>query len=64
MSEWKPITTAPKDGRKVLLGNPAIVGSGHYWQSANRRYPRERWVWDGWPQHEPTKWQPLPEPPK
>jgi hypothetical protein len=63
---WQPIETAPKDGTRVLLANRRyrFVDAGHYWRNANKRHPRKRWVWNGWPRHEPTHWQPLPAPPK
>jgi len=58
MTEWQPIETAPRDGKRVLLYNWAYgAGSGHYDK--------------GWWQHfclsqhyEPTHWMPLPDPPK
>ena len=65
MSEWQPIETAPKDGRKNLLlfqqsaetGEKLFVG---------------RWgaEWGGWLSipgayaKRPTHWQPLPAPPQ
>lgn len=62
--KWRPMSTAPKDGTEILLGCPQLVGSGHYWRNASQRNPRERWVWNGYPDHDPTRWMPLPEPPK
>ena len=64
MNGWQPIETAPKDGTQVLLAcGSDYVDAGHYWRNANKRNPRERWMWNGWPIFEPTHWQPLPEPP-
>ena len=62
--EWQDIETAPTDGRAILLGCQSIVSSGHFWRNANRKHPRDRWVWNGWPQCEPTHWMPLPAPPR
>ena len=49
---WRPIETAPKDGKRVLLSWPStLVTVG---QISNLRAGAE------WPTH----WMPLPEPPK
>lgn len=64
MSEWQPMSTAPMDGREILLWwpfwnpNRAVVGryeapEGWYSSGALHNYG------DG-----PLKWQPLPEPPE
>lgn len=60
-SEWKPIETAPRDGTRILLSCPEEMDAGHHWTSADGK--RSRWVWNGWPKYEPTKWMPLPQPP-
>lgn len=71
MSEWLPIETAPKDGRRVDLWVIDRAGHGY-------RYPDVRfdWIADdsfGWtdanshgrlePDVAPTHWMPLPSPP-
>lgn len=61
---WQPIETAPKDGSSVLVyeGFEPIVTEGWWdaedemWRpSGSRNYP----FW-----HQPTHWQPLPDPPE
>lgn len=62
MSEWQPISTAPKDGTIILLYIPRAF-----------TYPTKPGYW--WKQHgywraygpdaiRPTHWMPLPEPPQ
>lgn len=62
MSNWRPIETAPKDGRYILLLKPA-------WYHAPRWFVA-RWqdtgLTAGWQHYygpEPTHWMPLPPPP-
>lgn len=65
MSEWKPISTAPKDGTLIFALNE------HDFTRAPWRY---ECMWNGvcwyhgygdsWPVRPPTHWMPLPEPPK
>ena len=79
MSDWKPIETAPKDGRFMLLHVPdglesGVVTVGSYWK-ADGRTENGRFAlgsWSGWlgmdadvqsSWCEPTHWQPLPAPP-
>lgn len=77
MTDWKPISTAPKDGTEILLcrrldadGQP-IVGKafGIFCQVAAWWGEPERWVIycsmvrDPSLHFEPTHWMPLPEPP-
>lgn len=65
MSEWQPISTAPKDGTDILLGmyrpefvDPIVMNS--CWLDREER--GGHWMdWDGCPT--PTHWMPLPEPP-
>jgi hypothetical protein len=66
MTEWQPIETAPRDGRRVLLcrakhPEPWSAHTG-YWHKS-----REIWSPMGmYPERNPnpTHWMPLPEPPK
>ena len=77
MSEWQPITTAPKDGTAILLIRDSyqpLVGCWH-------RSIKPRWIegeafdkkcsnpdcWNDYfknTEYEPTHWMPLPKPPK
>lgn len=59
MSEWQDISTAPKDGTDVLLGNShgsLMIGfwNGRAWDDGDHR-SFERW---------PTHWMPAPPPPE
>lgn len=63
---WQPIETAPKDGTQVLLWrDETIVGRWQiddrrpYWTGGDIYWRGVRWCRD----HNPTHWQPLPEPP-
>ena len=65
---WQPIETAPKDGTRVLIYQPAGM-----WRSCNRgaRIDLAYWHQPGnaekpgfWmPTSRPTHWMPLPDPP-
>lgn len=70
MNNWKPIETAPKDGREILLWLPAPysrVEKAHWfeiwgnWQSCDFIEPTDEYCGIG--SELPTHWQPLPEPP-
>jgi len=72
MTEWKPIRTAPKDGRTILIygywmGELGGVGDEKsIWMAS---YGRSGWCIDGSEYYaayvkQPTHWAPLPEPPK
>jgi hypothetical protein len=66
MTDWKPIDTAPRDGRSVLLrarlrANPPEIGNSlvvvGYWCP----YPVERWkTRDGDEDLYATHWAPIP----
>jgi len=60
MSEWQDISTAPKDGTRILvyqrIGGPDFVR----WIGA----PHNKWSIDGFGSvDKPTHWMPLPAPP-
>lgn len=56
---WQPIETAPKDGTRVsLCSHSGNVASG-YWE----HYTTSWWDWP-FSFEEPTRWMPLPAPPK
>ena len=63
MSEWQPIETAPKDGKRVLLHTEKP-----FWETIGARWvgsPHNVWIADnGSYQRRATLWMPLPEPPK
>ena len=72
MTDWQPISTAPKDGTQILAYGPYVWED--YWKSG---FDRTGWAviyWenDGWrlananpyaDYMDPTHWIPLPEPP-
>lgn len=78
MSEWQDISTAPKDGTKVLLftryfgrhdlgGSFTAVQIG-YWDEGKLDVPQDHPFWRPAEWHlqligNPTHWQPLPKPP-
>lgn len=56
---WRDISTAPRDGTRVLLLDKGYVFEGY-------RLPDTKiWKRDGavWSQYKPTHWMPLPHPP-
>ena len=73
MSEWQPISTAPKDGTSVLLAGTRSVGEG-FWDDGSECYGHRGgagWFWEGdrgslltASNAIVTHWMPLPEPPK
>lgn len=78
MNQWKPMSTAPKDGREVLLlvkmraGIPGKMLVGHYMLGGHcieDHPPIEAgwYFWNGrifdWAS-EPTHWCELPKPPE
>lgn len=72
MSEWKPIETAPKDGRKIMIYCPEVIVPGViYLEEISIVYAYESSFretgWIGLGRHwgaSPTHWMPLPPPPK
>ncbi len=62
MSNWQPIDTAPKDGRRVLLCNLPVswIYVGH-WDDDEEC--GQCWRDDDHERADPTHWQPLPEAP-
>lgn len=64
--EWRPIESAPKDGKRVLLAWGGKVEQAFYLDNSNSPTP-----WKGWrvesgrltPSGKPTHWRPLPTPP-
>lgn len=71
MSQWQPISTAPKDGSKILVAMPEELVSIVYW-NPNMKQPRGHlffpWVCEfggnAWRSDIPTHWMPLPSPPE
>lgn len=57
--EWQPISTAPKDGRDVLIFSNGLVRVGFYSSRADKLWS----VWPGRALVSPTHWMPLPEAP-
>jgi hypothetical protein len=73
MSEWMPISTAPKDGREILLylGEPWDKVEKARWYDFWENWivgvlPQDpvREEWHGIGKSIPTHWMPLPSPPK
>ena len=76
MSEWQPISTAPKDGSAILLYFPHkdIVIRGSWGPQGEADWEAGRDDWDDWntdnevilqedPAYAPTHWMPLPASP-
>lgn len=63
-AQWQPIETAPKDPPvRILLwspaGKPKQIEIGHWHQPGN---PKLSGFWTA--RKHPTRWMPIPEPPK
>ena len=58
---WQPISTAPKDGTKVLVGWPGVTNMGRYSSDYGGFIAVNSGVYF-YPE-QPTCWQPLPAPP-
>jgi hypothetical protein len=61
MSEWRPIESAPKDGRPVLVFHNRIVIEAWFSERWGRFVQSETGGTNG---IMPTHWQPLPAPPE
>jgi hypothetical protein len=63
MSTWQPISTAPKDGRWLLV---TWLGEAHRVEAMKYLPESNDWMW--WEGDcaldPPTHWQPLPAPPE
>lgn len=61
--QWQPISSAPKDGRPMLLDHP-----GWHTRVLRGAWDAHELAWRvhgiGCPATQPTKWQPLPAPPE
>jgi hypothetical protein len=80
MTDWQPIETAPKDGRKILLLEPFEYKDDYseclsigFWGSGYLKNPKRWCNWHDSGDHycdyfasvyNPTHWAELPEPPK
>lgn len=61
---WKPISTAPKDGRPILIldmTDPADLEYAVVYWVEDSTYPG--WTQDGGDRYRATHWMPLPDPP-
>ncbi len=59
MSEWRDISTAPKDGTEVLVFIPRRLGALY---AAASNPTGVQW-WSRLGEVKPTHWMPLPSPP-
>ena len=63
MSDWQPISTAPKDGRRIIASTPSYTEPLIlYWAKNNGLSAWHDWDLD--PYTDVTHWQPLPDPPE
>jgi hypothetical protein len=71
VSDWRPIESAPRDGRPIIMGFVNDFSCEGYWMGNSSL---NHWGETGWfamdsdvlCEHpwNPTHWMPLPEPPK
>lgn len=60
MTDWQDISTAPKDGTRVIMWGPGWDGpQTHQWATPARAREEMKYWTDP-----PTHWVALPEPPK
>ncbi len=65
-SEWQPIETAPKDGKRIIVYCPKLDGPKENIVSYQRNGTNFPWRADEGnllQRDQPTHWMPLPEPP-
>jgi hypothetical protein len=66
MSEWRPIDSAPKDGRRILTYTPAGHYQGvdvNYWVDKHEHPWGDKW-WRSSTLTPPTHWRELPDRPE
>lgn len=63
MSEWRPIESAPKDGRRIIVGWPGVTGNTGYYSQGQRAFC-DRMTRRPYFPEQPTHWWPLPDPPE
>jgi len=69
-SGWRPIETAPKDGKRILIWPTRHGKTGRetdsigivYWHQPANPAAKGMWIGTGRTEH-PTHWMPLPEAP-
>ncbi len=65
MSEWQPIETAPKDGKRLIGFDPSLFGVClAQWQFGGWHVSEDSQDGNGFDDMPLTHWMPLPEPPK
>jgi hypothetical protein len=74
MSEWQPMSSAPKDGTRILLWaecTPGGIRSRHVFTATAHRRKGGRWIWFDERdtslcayEDTPAGWMPLPAPPQ
>ena len=62
-SDWRPIGTAPKDARILLLTGRQEVAVGKWLDNSATSHPWSGWSTDLGPSARATHWMPLPLPP-
>lgn len=67
MSDWRPISTAPKDETWILGYDPDGPRESNvwllHWITPNPPPAAGFWACDEWLEWHPTHWMPLPTPP-
>jgi hypothetical protein len=65
VGEWQDISTAPKDGTRVLLlTGRSEVAVGFWGINKSHLYLLSQWLTDLGPSSRATHWMPLPAPPR